>query len=178
MSFRHPSIFFLAFAAVILINACGNKAKMSSADLPRDILGVSVGMNKDDARKRLEEIAVFERDEPRNQQVWKMKDNSRFGYVAVGYDKENQIRYVTAIVDKDAVKQKIRFSDVGDISTAKQEIVAPHHRYIWEVAATDGKPAYFVNIYGDNAETVTIYSLSKKYEEGEQSEEEESEDNK
>lgn len=133
----------------------------SPANLPDDIMGVSIGMNKDDAKRRLEEIAVFERDERKRQQVWRMKDEARFSHVAVGYDQEERIRYVTAFVDKSKAKERIRFADVGDLSTAKKEIVEPHQRYIWDVPARDGKPAYTVIINGDEPEFVSIYSLTK-----------------
>lgn len=155
---RRGLFLFVGIILPFVFLQCGGKK--ANAEFPHDISGISVGMNKADAQKRLEEIAVFQRDERKNQQVWKMKDASRFGHIAVGYDKENKIRYITAFVDKDAVKDKIRFSDVGDISTAKQEILQQHHRYIWEVPAKDNKSAYFVNIYGDNPEFVTTYSLA------------------
>lgn len=150
------------FVALPLITLqCGGTKTVQN--LPHDILGISVGMNKADAQKRLEEIAVFERDERKRQEIWKMKDTARFGNIVVGYDKDDRIRYVTAFVDKDAVKEKIRFSEVGDLSTSKQEILKPHYRYIWEVPANENKPAYFVNIYGDNPEFVTTYTLARLY---------------
>lgn len=124
-------------------------------------------MNKEDAEKHLEEIAVFERDERKRQQVWKLKSDSHFNFIAVGYDENDKIRYATAFADKKTAKEKIRFSEVGDLLKAKQEIVEPHYRYIWEVPANGERPAYFVNIYGDNAEFVTTYTLSKIYQPGE-----------
>lgn len=164
----------LSIFVVVLLTTLQCTAKSEPAsDLPKDILGISVGISKADAQKRLEEIAVFERDERKNQQVWKMKDNSRFGNIAVGYDKDERIRYVTGFVDKDAVKEKIRFTDVGDLSKAKQEILEPHYRYIWEVPATENNLAYFVNIYGDNRDFVTTYSLAKIYKPDELKESEE-----
>lgn len=134
----------------------------SKAKLPNDILGISVGMNKEEAEKHLKGIAEFERDERKRQQVWRLKNDPRFNKLAVGYDEKNLVRYVTAFVDIASAKERIRFSDVGDISKAKAEIVAPHYRYIWDVPSIDGKPSYFVNIYGDNPDLVTMYSLSGK----------------
>ncbi len=117
-------------------------------------------MNKEDATQRLQEIALFERDERKRQQVWKMKDASRYSHVAVGYDQKNQVRYVTAFVDKAAAKERVRFADVGDLSKAKKEIVEPHYRYIWDVPAAEGKPAYSVIAYGDEPEFLSSCSLS------------------
>jgi hypothetical protein len=139
---------------------CANHSQ-SAVNPPRDILGISIGMNKQDASRRLEEIAVFERDERKRQQVWKMKDASRYSHVAVGYDEKDQIRYITAFVDKALAKERIRFTDMGDLSKAKKEIVKPHHRYTWEVPAIEGKPGYFVTAYGSEPEFLSSCSLSK-----------------
>jgi len=131
----------------------------SASGLPKDILGIGVGMNRAEAGKRLAEIAEFERDERKRQQVWRLKDDPHFKYIAVGYDENEKIRYVAAFADATA-KERIRFSDVGDLSTAKKEVVEPHYRYIWEVPSSDGKPAYIANIYGDNPDFLLHYSLS------------------
>jgi hypothetical protein len=136
-------------------------ARRRPVEPPRDILGIYVGMKREDAKRRLEEIAQFERDARKRQVVWKVNDNARFSHIALGYDEQDQVRYVTAFVDKAAAKERIRFSDVGDLTKAKKEIVEPHYRYIWEVPASDGKPPYFVNIYGDDPEFVLHYSLSR-----------------
>lgn len=155
---------FVLILCVCIVSAtliqCAQHSQ-SAVNPPRDILGISIGMSKEDAMRRLEEIAVFDREERKRQQVWRMKDDSRFGHIAVGYDENDRIRYVTAIVDKSKAKERIRYKDVGDLSTAKKEIVEPHRRYIWDVPATDEKPAYSIIINGDEPEFVSIYSLSK-----------------
>lgn len=155
--------FVLVLCLGIMVAAMAQCAKhsQSAANPPRDILGISIGMNKEDVRRRMEEIAVFERDERRRQQVWKMKDTSRYSHVAVGYDEKNQIRYITAFVDKALAKERIRFADLGDLSKAKKEIIEPHHRYTWEVPATEGKPGYFVIAYGSEPEFLSSCSLNK-----------------
>jgi hypothetical protein len=146
--------------ATAALSQCANHSQ-SAVNLPRDILGISVGMNKQDVTRRLEEIAVFERDERKRQQVWKMKDASRYSHVAVGYDEKNQIRYITAFVDKALAKERIRFTDIGDLSKAKKEITEPHHRYTWEVPAIEDKPGYFVIAYGSEPEFLSSCSLNK-----------------
>lgn len=162
----------LFFGLMWLIPQCATRAII----LPHDISGVYIGMSKRDATQRLQEIAVFERDERKRQQVWKSKNDSHFSGLAVGYDEKEQVQYITAFADKETAKERIRFADVGNLSKAKAEIVAPHYRYIWDVAEADEKPAYQVNIYGDNSEFVTIYSLIGKVSSGESEEEEERED--
>jgi len=150
-------------------------ATRSANEPPGDILGIGIGLTRADAQKRLEEIAFFERNERKNQQIWRLKNDSHYSHLAVGYDANNQIRYVTAFADKS--KTPIPFSDIGNLSKAKKEIIEQHHTYIWEVPGTGAAPAYFVNVYGDNPKFVTTCSLSKKLTPNEsEAEEEEEED--
>ena len=152
--------FGFGICAVIILTTM-QCAERAAPDLPSDILGISIGMNKADAQKRLEEIATFESEGRKVGQLWKLKNDPHFSSIAVAYDKENRIRFVTAFVEKTTVKEKIKFTDVGDLTKARTEIVEPHYRYIWEIPAKGDKPAYNVNIYGDNPEFVTTYSISK-----------------
>lgn len=146
---------------LLTMSQCAWKAQ-TKVKLPNDILGISVGMSKGEAEKHLNEIAKFERDERKRQQIWRLKNDPHFSKLGIGYDEEYRVRYITLFVDAAIATERIRFTDVGDLSKAKAEIVAPHYRYIWEVPSIDGKPAYTLNIYGDNPEFVTIYSLSGK----------------
>jgi len=151
--------YFLLTSLLLLITHCATKPAPA---LPSDILGIRIGMDKSDAQKQLEAIADFERDERKRQQVWKVRNDPRFSQLAVGYDENNQIRYVTAFVEPATAKERIKFSDVGDLSKAKAEIVQPHYRYIWEIPSEGGRRPFVVNVYGDNPEFVTTYSLAGK----------------
>jgi hypothetical protein len=138
----------LAFAA------CSAKAA------PGEILGVGIGIERAAVKELLSRIAVLERTEGTRQDVWRLKADDRFNYVAVGYDEKNMVRYVTAFADPSA-KNKLRFTEVGDINAAKKEIVDPHYRYTWVIEGRDAQPGYFVSAYGDNPQFVTIYSLGR-----------------
>lgn len=165
----------LGLSVLILIMLAGIQcATRSASEPPRDILGIGIGMTRADAQKRLEEIAFFERNERKNQQIWRLKDDPHYSHLALGYDANNQIRYITAFADKS--KKQVPFSDIGNLSKAKTEIIERHHTYIWEVPAKDGAAAYFVNVYGDNPKFLTTYSLSKKLTPNESEEGEEDDD--
>lgn len=158
--------FGIGFSIILTLVAAACSAK-HTVGVPADVLGLTIGMDKSDSTTHLQEIAEFERDERQNQQVWKLKDASRFSAVAIGYNRENKVRYVTAFVDKEQAKEHIKFSDVGDLSKAKAEIVRPHYRYIWEVPSAAGTEPYTMNVYGDNAEFVTIYTIVERSKPGE-----------
>jgi len=150
----------ISIAIILATLQCANKTA-STNSLPKDIFGISVGMNKGEAQKRLEEIAQFVSEDRKTGQLWEMKNEPRFKHVAVGYDAENKINFVTALADKATAKERMRFSDVGDLSAALKEVVGPHHKYFWDVPANEGKPAYKIFIYGSDPEFLTIYSLSE-----------------
>jgi len=159
---RFKGLTFLVFSFLLLgMTQCTRKA----VDLPKDLLGIYIGMNREDAQKRLEEIATLESEARKTGQLWRLKDNPHFSHIAIDYNKENKVRYVTTLVEKVGAKERVRFTDVGDLAKAKAEILEPHYRYIWQVPADGERESYHVNVYGDNPEFVTIYTLEGKSDE-------------
>jgi len=145
---------------LLTMTQCASKT-VPAPNLPKDILGISVGMNKADAQKRLEEIAQFESEDRKTGQLWRLKNDPRFKHIAVAYDKDGKIRFVTVLVEKTTAKERMRFSDVGDLASAEKQTVGPHSNYFWDVPAAEDTPAYRILMYGDEPEFLTIYSLSK-----------------
>lgn len=156
---------------IVLLSVIQCTTNPPTPDLPDNILGIKLGMSKEDAENRLREIGKFKENAAKGQQVWLVEKDPRFNSLAIGFDKENRVRYVTAFAENGSVKERVRFTDVGDVSKAKQEITAPHHRYTWMINTADGKPDYFITVYGADPEFLSIYSLAKVG----QSEEEEKE---
>lgn len=129
-------------------------------------------MSKADAQKRLEEIAQFESEDKKAGQLWRLKNNPQFNNLAIAYDRENKIRFVTALVEKSTAKERMRFTDVGDLANAEKQITEPHYRYFWDVPTSEDKPAYRISVYGNEPEFLSIYSLSKALKSGETEEKE------
>jgi len=148
--------------SIMLLLAMTQCTAKTAPALPTDLLGISIGMNKADTQRRLEEIATFESKGRKVGQLWKLKNDPHFSSIAVDYDKEDRVRFVTAFVEETTAKEKIKFTDVGDLTKAKAEIVEPHYRYIWEILSEGEEAAYTVNVYGDNPEFVETYTLAKK----------------
>ena len=155
----------------ILFGACATK---SALELPRAILGIGIGMKRADVQKHLKELAEFERDDRKQQQIWRLKNDPRYSHVALGFDKSGEVRYITVFADKS--KERTRFSDIGDLSAAKKEILEPHRKFIWEVGPTGENPAYIVEAYGNEQDFLSSYSLSKKIAAAQPEEEEEESD--
>lgn len=163
---------FLGIFVVVLLTLmqCATK-NASVASLPKDILGISVGMSKENAEQHLREIGKFMREESKRQQVWILNNNLSFGYIALGYDENNQVRYVTAIA-KPKDGKPMFFKDIGDLSAAKEEIAGPNYRYTWQVPANENNSGYAVTAQGANAEFLSLYTLSKPNSSEKESEEE------
>lgn len=144
----------------ILLTATQCAVKTAAPSLPKDILGVGIGMTRENAEQRLREIGKFVRDEDKAQQVWLLNNNPNFGHVAIGYDRNNQVRYITAIA-KPKDGQPLFFKDVGDLTAAKHDVAGPNHRYAWEVAANENNSGYTVIAQGLNPDFLSLYTLSK-----------------
>lgn len=164
-SFKETLIMSSLIVILLSMTHCAVKTDSLPA-LPKDILGITIGMSKNEAQKRLEAIARVEREGRKSGELWQLNDNPHFRHIAIAYDKENRVRFVTGLVDKETVKERIRFADVGDLSLARHEVTEPHYRYTWNVPATDSSPSQIIMLYGDDKELVTIYSLAKKNEPG------------
>lgn len=166
---------FISALSLLAVNCGANFAQ--NGGNPRDVMGIYVGMERDAATRRLAEIAKLKETDRKQGQLWTIRINDpRLSDIGIGYDRENKVKFVTAFVDKDTARERIRYSDLGDLSAAKTETVGNNKRYIWEVAARDGRPAYFVDAHGDEPDFVSFYVLAKKAASGETQEDEE-EDN-
>lgn len=139
--------------------------------LPDNISGIKLGMNKDEAEDHLKEIGKFSRDENKNQQIWSLNENPNFGYIALGYDAENRVRYVAAFAKPKGGKL-VRYDEIGDLKTAKEESVGQFHRYTWQVAEQNGNPAYSVVAQGNTQDYLSTLTLAKPPNKADEEEEE------
>jgi hypothetical protein len=146
--------------ACVFATSCTQKPAVS---LPTDIVGISIGMPKAEAVKVLTAIGTLEAEAEKKQELWKLNDDPRFAQLAISYDGNDHVRFVSAFPHSEGDRSRLRFSEVGDLASAKAEIMPPHHRYIWTVDGKEGRPAYVVDVYGDNAEYVTQYSIANKF---------------
>ena len=164
----NPAKLSVCIILLLITMQCANKSA-SVSGLPDNILGIELGMNKEDAENRLKEIGKFSRQEEKRQELWSLKDNSHFGYIALGYDRENQVRYVAAIANPKGGKL-MRFDEIGDLSKAKKEVVGQFHRYVWEVPAKNETSQYSVTVYGQDKEFLSNFIIAKPQNEEEEEE--------
>lgn len=152
----------LLACAVVALHCSANNADQSG--LPTEIRGITLEMPKEQALERLNEIAHSRQKVKKNQEVWKLKDDPNFSHIMVGFDKSDHVKYVTTTVEKKSLgfKERVRFSEIGDLSDAKRETVAHVNKYMWDVDARPGFPEHQVYTYGDDEEYLIHLSIAKR----------------
>ena len=141
---------------IILLLAMTQCAGRTASDLPKDILGVSIGMSKTETEQHLREVGQLERIEVKHQEVWVLPKDTRYSRVALGYDADDKIRYVTAFARHQENVTQIRYEDFGDLKTARQNVFLAGKEYVWEVPAQNENPGFFIIIRGNDP----IYALT------------------
>jgi hypothetical protein len=130
-----------------------------SAETPRpEIMGVSLGMSRADARARLQAIGKLERETRKRQEVWSVKDD-RISHLLVGYDSDLRVRYVTAIARSNG--PRIRYDDIADLKSAAREQNQGNYKLTWQVAAHSGQTAYVLIAHGHDPQYLESYSVKK-----------------
>lgn len=143
--------------SLLILTQCSKSVPESS----KNILGVSIGMNKTEAERHLREVGQLERIEVKHQEVWALPENTRYSRVALGYDEDDKIRYVTAFARHQENTTQIRYEDFGDMKTARQNVFLAGKEYVWEVPAQNDKPGFFIIIRGSDPTYAMTASLMK-----------------
>lgn len=145
----------VALATLLLILAAG--AQASAAEPKPEILGVRLGMSLREARARLGKLGRLEREERKQQQIWALRDDPRFAFLIVGFDKDfSRVRFITAKAREGG--GRVRYADVLDLKRARQLGRAGNYSYSQRVRR-GRRGAYVVSARGTDAEYLTYYSV-------------------
>jgi len=128
----------------------------------REILGLSLKMTREEAQKRLQEIGTFERDERKQQQIWKVRDAS-LSHLIIAFNKEGQMRFITAVAREDKEASRVPYARVGDLKKAQQagdEAIKNFH-YQWDLPAGKDSPAVQVSARGRDPKFLTTWSVKR-----------------
>lgn len=130
-----------------------------NAQTKHDVLGLKVGMNKDDAVKRLQKIGSKERDERKQQEIWNLTDDSSYSHIIIAFNKENKVRFITAKGRESG--KRVRYSDVIDVKKARQMGAVNNYKYVLEMPARGKKPGYKVIARGQDQDYLTYFSIEE-----------------
>ena len=139
---------------LLTVAACSKAAREPQPE----ILGVRLGMSRDEARARLESIGKLEKEERRQQEVWRLNGDASYSHLIVAYNKGyTAVRYVTAVAGEKG--RRVRYSDVIERARAREEITPATRTYTLEVPAREGRPGFIVKAIGSDPETLKYYSV-------------------
>ena len=150
MKRRIATLCLLLAAAVVTHAAAGQ---------PRpEIMGISLGMARDDAHKRLKSMGSLEKETRKRQEVWALKD-PRFSHLLVGYDTTFRVRYVTVIARTGG--PRIRYEEFADVKSAQRTNTQGNYKFTWEIPAQRDQPGYIVIAHGHDPQYLESYSIKK-----------------
>ena len=136
---------------------CSSSSKTQSNS---DILGIRIGMSKEDTIKRLQEIGKLDHEERRQQEIWTLNNDPHYSHLILAFDKEKQdVRYITAKARENG--SRLRYTDVIDIAKAQQRSSANNFKYIEEVAANGSTPGYTRITSGTDSDYLNYFSLKE-----------------
>lgn len=143
------------FCLLLLASGCGR------AVTPRpEILGVRLGMSREEAHARLQTIGRLEKEERRQQEVWRLTSDPAYSHLMVAYNKEyTSVRYITAVANE--AGQRTRYADVINLGAARSENTQASRTYTQNVPARDNQPGFITKAIGTDPTYLKYYSIER-----------------
>lgn len=151
-SFLCVCILLSVFSFSVAIKASENKPA-------RQILGITLAMNEEQIDLRLRKIGTLVRAE-NGQEVWKVQDPT-FSHVIVGFGKDDQLRYITAVARTDKGAKPMAYSEVGEVKNAHQigDPRIKNFQFEWELEPEKGRPSALVLAMGRDPKVLSTLTL-------------------
>ena len=148
------------YALLLLCVITFSCSKPSKTQLSSDILGIKIGMSKEDTIKRLNEIGKLDHEERRQQEIWTLNNDPNYSHLILAFDKEKQdVRYITAKARTDG--SRVLYSDVLDINNAKLITSPNNYKYTQDVQGNESIPGYSRIASGTDPNYLTYFSLKE-----------------
>ncbi len=120
---------------ILMLVALSLPAAAVPAGLPQhSLLGIELGMPDHLVRARLSRLGEPVAGAERRKQSWRLRSGP-YGYVAVRYDSEWRVKWVSAFARREG--RRLRYRDIGDPARASR---LGYYIYTWEVAPPGGPP--------------------------------------
>jgi hypothetical protein len=95
-------------------------------------------------------------EEGGEQEVWILKNDHRFDYLVMRFDRQHRLSFVTAVVRKDT---HMRYGDVAELKDARYATDGRNYSYTWTIAASGRQPSHLLVARGSDPDFLTSYSL-------------------
>lgn len=134
-------------------------AACSTAVEPKpEILGVRLGMSREEAHARLQEIGKLEKEERKQQEVWRLEGDPSYSHLMVAYNKEyTAVRYVTAVANEQG--RRVPYADIVNLNGARLESTQASRAYTQETPARGDRPGFVTKVIGTDATYLKYHSV-------------------
>ncbi len=138
---------------LLLATACA-----TAVEPKPEILGVRLGMSRVEAHARLRDIGTLEKEERKQQEVWRLAGDPNYSHLIVAYNKGyTAVRYVTAVANEQG--RRLRYADVIDPGRARLQSTQATRTYTQETPARDAQPGFVAKVIGDDPTYLKYYSV-------------------
>lgn len=142
----------------LLLLAAACATKKTTVEPKPEILGVRLGMSREEAHAHLRNIGQLEKEERRQQEVWRLKSDPGYTHLMVAYNKEyTSVRYITAVANEQG--NRVRYADVINLERARAESIQASRTYTQELPARDNQPGFITKAIGDDPTYLKYYSV-------------------
>jgi hypothetical protein len=147
---------------LVLLSFASRSGLAAEPQPGRQILGLRLNMNGEQAHARLKEIGSFVRAVEPRQEVWKVRDPS-YANILLGFNKDGKLRYITAVARGDKEAQPVSYSSIGDLKKAKNagNPKMKLYNYQWDLPAGPDEPHALVIAIGRDPSKLSTYSLKR-----------------
>jgi len=136
-----------------------------------EILGVRLGMSREEAHARLQKIGKLEKEERRQQEVWRLDGDPSYTHLMVAYNREHaSVRYVTAVANEQG--RRVPYAEVMSLDGAHLESTQASRTYVREFPERAGRPGFIAKAIGADPTYLKYYSVERSDSEGEGEDEE------
>jgi REP element-mobilizing transposase RayT len=149
----------IVFCFLFLLLACKSDSIKNQIEPSPEILGIKLGLSREEALPQLQKIATLEKQERKQQEVWSLNGDQPYSHLIISYDKElKSMRFINAV----AKEKRVRYKDVIDINTAKSTTSGSNYTYELEVPEKNNQLAYVIKAIGVDPEYLQYYAIEKK----------------
>ena len=147
------SIVFTVCCLLLLAAACA-----TAVEPKPEILGVRLGMCREEAHARLRVIGKLEKEERRQQEVWRLTGDPNYSHLMVAYNKGyTSVRYVTAVANEQG--SRLRYEELIDPARARLESTQATRNYTQETPARAAQPGFVAKVIGTDPTYLKYYSV-------------------
>lgn len=152
---------------IVLLLLGATRISAVAKEPPRGMLGLRLGMSEEAVHKRLKKVAAQQKEEKEGeeegeQEVWLIKNDPRFDFIIVRFNRQHKLWHMTLKVRQGS---QMRYGDLADTKDAKQASDGRNYSYTWKGAAKGRQADYMVVARGADPELLTsfsIYSMPQK----------------